>query len=342
MPGGRRSISLGIEHVASSFRLALTERWPGQPQRQMPRAGAKASVAIGSEVVITGYIDQLDATLEGETHTIGVEGRSLAADLIDCSPALTPSSWVNRKLEDIASAIAAPIGVTIVADVDTGPAFARFAIEPGESCWDAISRMLKQRALVAVSHADGSVHVVSPKPGPVRATIREGVAPMKLHGRHDVGDRFSSYTAIGQASGNDQHNGAAVAGPKGEASDPAVSRHRPLVVMAEDQASPASLQARASWEAMVRAARSQSLNLTLPAWRAPDAGLWALIDAVAAEAPSAWIADTMMVTELRFMVDEQGKRSEIGLRRPEAYTPAPPSADPSALGAVPKRKARFA
>lgn len=329
--GGWTSVDItdGLDHMAASFRLGLTERWPGQPQRAMPMAGSTCVVSIGGTPVVTGLTDAIDISLSASSHTLSAEGRSLGGQLIDCSAVVQPGSWINQSLEAIANAIAGPLGVTIVADASTAPVFPRFAIEPQESCWDAIDRMAKQRGLIGVSMADGSVHLVAPQPGPATVTLTEGVHPFALSARHDIGDRFQTYIAVGQASGNDEHYGAAVASPSATATDAGMTLPRTLVVVAEDQASAASLAARAQWEASVRLAKAQTVTMTLPGWRQPDRTLWQKGVLVQVNAPSAWINASLMVVSVKYVASAQGKQAALTLARPEAYTRQPVAAGAS-------------
>ena len=320
------SIDTSMDTMAAGFKLTLTERWPGQPQRQMVKAGDKCVVAIGGEPVVTGIIDEVEIDLDGSTHRISADGRSMGGQLADCSAVAASGSWTNLSLEAIAAQIATPLGVRVVADSSTAPVFAKFALQSGESCWDAIDRMARQRGLIGVSFADGSVHLVAPKPGPASVTLTEGVHPFKINARHKTSDRFATYIAIGQASGNDQHYGAAVAHPKALATDAGMPLPRTLVIVAEDQATPASLQARAQWEANVRAAKAQRLTLTLPRWRQPGGALWAIMQLVRVVAPSAWIDDSLMVVKVNFVSGSGGKNAVLELARPEAYTQEPVAA----------------
>lgn len=316
-------VATGIEAVSSSFRIGVTERWPGHPDRWVIQAGAPAVVAIGGEPVITGYIDKLDAELDSESHHITVSGRSKSADLVDCAALNSPGSWKNRSLEAIANEIASPFGVTVTAEASTGAPFKSFALQQGETAWEAIERMLKQRALLGITDARGNIRLVTPKPGAASVTISEGREIRSLSATHDVSERFSKIVVKGQAAGDDHANGKAVAGPKGEASDPAIGRYRPLIVMAEDQVTLTSLAVRAKFEVNVRAARAQSAVVTLDGWRQPGGKLWAAMQLANLDAPSGWIKDVMMVASVTYRLDEKGKRTEIKYGRPEAYAQVP-------------------
>lgn len=327
-------IASGIDSVAASFRLGITERWPGHPDRWVIDAGAPAVVSIGGEPLITGYVDRIASDLAKGQHSISAEGRSKTGDLVDCSAVASPGSWSNRSLEAIAGELAAPFGITVTAEADTAPVFAKFALQQGETVWEAIERMLRQRGLLGYTDTAGNVRIFTPKPGSASVTLTEGVDVKTVSGHHDVSDRFSVYIAKGQAAGNDQASGATVAGPKAQASDTAVTRYRPLIVMAEDQASPASLTKRANWEAITRAARAQQVTVEYAGWRRPDGALWQPAQLVRLIAPSSWIDATLMIVSVTFhLFKQRGRVVELKLARPEAYTqlPVPEGAEASSI-----------
>jgi prophage tail gpP-like protein len=321
--GGWKSISIesDLDTLADSFELGVTERWAGQPDRWAIEAGAAAKVLIGGEVVIDGYVDVLESQFADSSHSITVSGRSRAADLIDCSAIAKPGSWRNRKIEAIAAELAKPFGITVTAKASTGAALKAFALQPGETVADALGRMLQMRGLLAISNPRGEIEIVTPDSGVQVARIEQGKQPLQITGHHTVRDRFSTYIVKGQAAGDDEANGKTVAAVKAEAKDPAVTRYRPMMIIAEDQADSASADKRAKWEATVRAGRAQGVEIILPGWRTADGKLWQRIDRVQLAAASAWIDDELMIVGVTFSLDDGGRRTELRLIRKEAYSP---------------------
>jgi prophage tail gpP-like protein len=335
--GGWKTVLIdsGIDTLAAQFTVSLADRWPGKPERFALKAGAEAIVKIGADVVISGFIDRLDTSLDANTHPISISGRSRAADLIDCSAVATPGSWRGRKLEEIAAELAKPFGITVTGEVATGAPFKVFALQQGETVFAAIERMLKMRGLLAVSGVDGNVRIVSPDAGKAQAVkLREGRELLNFSASHDVSDRFSDYLVKGQAAGDDNANGKAVAHIKGDARDPGVTRHRPLLIVAEEQGDIATLRKRAAWEATVRAAKAQTVSVEINGWRRPDGKLWAGLDRVDLDAPSALIGGVLLVADVRFELDDRGRRTTLSLARPEAYSQLaiPEEAEASKIG----------
>jgi prophage tail gpP-like protein len=331
-------IRIDLDAGASSFSLGVTKRDPERDEFWELEADAECEVAIGGETVITGYTDRLESDLSGEVHSITVSGRSKSADLIDCSAIAKPGSWRKKKVEAIATELAKPFGIKVKAEADTGAPLRLFALQPGETVWEAIQRACQHRGLLPISRADGTVAIINAKPEGTAVRLVQGQNLLTIRGSHDVADRFSQYIVKGQAAGDDEVNGKAAAHPKAEAKDPAVKRYRPLLVVAEDQVDTATAKKRAAWESIVRAAKAQSADVELVSWRRSDGALWRASDAVDLDAPAAWISDSMMVAGVGFVIDDRGRRVELHIVRPEAYSqlPVPEEAESSKI----KKKSR--
>lgn len=312
------SIETGLDSLAASFNLALTERFPDQPELWVIEPGSSCQVLIGDDLVITGYVDEGSNDIDADSHPVRATGRSKTGDIVDCSAVHTPATWTQRRLEQIVADIAAPFGVSVAAIADTGEPFAKFALQQGESAFEAIERMCRMRAVLPTTTAAGVLELR--RPGQVRAGYQLRLGENLLSVRHSRGqrDRFSHYILKGQASG-DGVEGAA-ARPKAEARDAGVTRYRPLVIVNSEQTTRASLEDRAKWEATVRAARSRQVQATVQGWRAPDGSLYRPDVLVKVVARQVGLDHELLVTNVRFSAGDQGKRAVLTLAPKEAFS----------------------
>ena len=323
-----------LDTMAGSFSLTLTERWADQREAFALEAGAACTVAIAGETVITGWIDQLAPSISGSSHTITISGRDRAADLIDCSAIAVPGSWRDTKLETIAAELAKPFGVSVTARADTGPAIRRFALQQGETVQAAIERLCKFAGLLAISPPDGNIDLIAPETSGAVERFELGVSILAGSAAHDVSARFSDYIVKGQASGDDTASGKTVSGPKATAKDPGVKRHRPLLVVAEEQATAANLEKRARWEASTRAGRAQPVTLTAAGWRRPDGKLRDRNTIVDLSAVALFASGQMLVQSVAFRQGREGTRTELVLVPPAAWSQLaiPETAQASRIG----------
>jgi prophage tail gpP-like protein len=202
-------ITRSMDALAGSFELSLTDVWaPGEEPWPLV-VGDACTVAIGTDTVITGWVDEVEALLDGTQHTLTVKGRDKTCDIVDCSATNRPGEWRGKKIEAIAAEICAPYGVKVVCDVDTGPAISLFRLQPGEKCMDALERLCKgsKSLLILTGTPAGDVHIttastlqIAPSNGGV--SLIEGVNIKSI--RHNQNGTEQFHTYIVEAFAKDQ------------------------------------------------------------------------------------------------------------------------------------------
>lgn len=324
-----------IENIAGGFELTVTERWPGQQEAFAIPTGASCTVALGGDVVITGYVDETEPSYDADRHGVTVRGRDAAGDLVDCAAIHASGEWNDRLLDAIVRDIARPFGIPVRAETDLGKPFKKFAIQPGETAFEAIERACTHRAVLPVS--DGAGAVVLTRAGAAGAATRLvfGENILAARGHNSDRDRHSEYIVIGQQPGNDFVYGEAAAAPEGRAIDPAVTRYRPLIVHADASVDFAAAADRAIWESVVRAGRARRALVTVQGWRDGDGALWRPNTRVSVADP--WLAidqKLLIATVAHTLSDDGGARTELTVTRPAAFElrALPEDADPKEPG----------
>jgi len=320
--GGWQSdkIDRGIEQMAGTFDLSVTDRWntnEGQQVMQI-KPGQACEVLVNGAVVITGYVDDTGPRYDKQTHSISVTGRDCTADLVDCSAIYKSGHWSKKKLEDIAADLCAPFGIRVITNTDTGEAFGSFSIQEGESVFETLERAARMRAVLLMS--DGQGNLLITRAGTVRAPagLTEGDNILTAEARFSWKDRFSDYIVKGQAQGDDENYGETVAQPSGSIKDGAITRYRPLIIMAEDQGSNATLKQRAEWERNVRAGRSAHATVTVHGW---DVGgqLWVPNEITHLYSPWLYADLDMLIVSVGYSEDDSGSVTTLQLALPHAF-----------------------
>lgn len=169
--GGWTSVRIGagIERIARDFSVEITREWPGgegsnslQPK---VKNGDKVEVLIGDDLVITGWVEATPVRYDARSISTGISGRSLTADLIDCSA--EPTQFNGQSLVQVAAALAKPFGISVV---DSGaPAAAIPGVQPdhGETVIEVLNKMLGQQQ--ALAYDDPKGRLVIGVPGSTRA-----------------------------------------------------------------------------------------------------------------------------------------------------------------------------
>lgn len=332
-----------MEQCAGGFTLDVSELWPGNDLQRPVRPGEACVLRHDGEPVVTGYVDQVEMRVDDRRHEVRVTGRDRTADLIDCSAMARAGQWRGQTVERIAADLAEPYGVTVVTEVDTGQPLASFALQEGETAFDAIDRAARVRGLLLTS--DGAGRLVITRAGARRAptALVLGQNLLWLGASLDARDRYSDYVAKGQAPGTDAFSGAEVAHIKAHASDPGMQRYRLLVVTDDCPDVAGGLRQRVRWEASVRAARSTLVRAKVQGWR-HAAGLWEPNALVTVRAPLLQLDHELLITEVDYELDDQGTVATLTMTRADAYSvlpvrEAPAGAAPGAFWAIPKAAA---
>lgn len=307
-------ISRGIEQVAGDFSLAVTDRWAdGERIVDWPlKALDVCAVRIDGAPVISGYLDAVSLSLDAGTHGVSVSGRDKTADLVDCS-AVHAGQWKNATVERIARDLAAPFGVAVRLETKAGDPLTSFALQEGETVFEAIDRAARARALLLTSSPAGELVITRRGTQRLPVELVEGVNILSAQAEYRVAERYSKITVKGQARGSDAESAATV---KASVNDPEITRHRPLVVIAEEQG--AGLAARADWERRIRMGRGSRATVAVQGWSHPG-GLWLPNRLVRVRAPSVRIDAELLIVACTYTLDSGGSRTELTLAHPAAF-----------------------
>lgn len=315
-------INLGMARCANGFEVMVSERWVGQTQDLAIPAGAKCELRVDGEAVITGHVDSTRLSIDAGAHGVEINGRDATGDLVDCSAIRKSGQWRGLRIEQIAAELAEPYGVSVRADVDTGKALSSFALQEGETVFEAIERAARIRALLLVSDGLGSLVITRASSELLDTSLVLGVNMLSGRAGLDLRDRFSTYTLKGQVPAGNYLSAKAASQVKATATDPGVPRYRPLIVTNDSPDVAASLVQRAIWEANVRAARSHDVEVTVQGWR-HAAGIWRPNSLVRVVAKPLRLDDDLLITDVELSLDDRGSTATLRLTRADAFSLLP-------------------
>lgn len=324
-------IRRGIEHCAGGFELGVSELWHGQDRPAAARVGDRCEVMIGTTTVITGWVDAVELGMEATTHEVQITGRDATGDLVDCSAMRKTGQWRGLRIEQIAAELAAPYGVPVRADVDTGKPLTSFALQEGETVFEAIERAARIRALLLISDGKGGLVITRAGTARVPTALVLGENMLSCKVKSDWHDRYSAYLFKGQAPGGDFFSGAAAAHVVARAADTDVTRHRPLLITNDQPDVAATLKQRAQWEANVRAARSLQVEVEVQGWR-HDVGLWQPNTLVHVQALPLRLDDELLISGVEYSLEAHGTKTKLQLTRADAFRLLPTKAVDAGAG----------
>ncbi|TJZ78794.1 phage baseplate assembly protein [Chitiniphilus eburneus] len=266
--GGWTEISLqrGLEQLAGSFTLQLTERWPDNDTARPVKPGEACVVTIDDQPVVTGFIDQVSLRFDAQSRSLGVSGRDATGDLVDCSAGHGSGQWKQTSLARIARDLCGPFDLKVVVDPavrkQADEPFKSWNVEEGETVFDCLERMARLRMLLLTTRGDGAVYITRPGTEQAQAALVEGDNLLSGEATFSWAQRYSFYRVKAQSRGRHAEQGSS--------HDEVVTRHRPLIVLAEDQAEGPTVQQRADWEKTIRTARANQATVDVVGWRQGD------------------------------------------------------------------------
>lgn len=320
-------INTGVERQARDYTLNITRSWPGEtsiPRKVRP--GDLCEVYIGADKVLTGYIDATPISYDGSSISVGVNGRSKTADLVDCAADFGSGQWRNRKIERIAADLGKPYGITVLSEVDTGAAITDHQIQPGETAYECIGRLLALRLLLSTDDAEGRLLLISPgSSGRASTSLVTGENILSADTALDYKDVFSEYVCKGQRAGNDDDFGDVLSASASER-DTGVSRHRLMVIQQSGQVNTQICMDRVRYERFYRAAKALETSYTVAGWRQANGELWRSNQLVRVRDAIIGFDLELLITGVSYRLNEQGTTCMLTVAPASGFIPPPEAA----------------
>lgn len=325
-------IRSGLDRVADQFELTLTERWGRDRGAQRPiQAGAPCRLTLDGERVVTGHVDDVLPKYDADQHRITVVGRSLTADLVDCSG--RARHWERpRTLEQVARAVAKPFGIEVRAEADTGQPLREPAIEAGQPYYEALAQMARYRGVTLTTDPRGRLVITQPPRARLSEALVLGENIRAGDGRFSTRERFSDVIVQGQQPDTPTTDAATHAESEGAAKDEGVGRYRPMLLVGDTAVDTDSCRQRARDEVRRRRGRSRGVTYTVAGWRHAE-GLWRAGDQVRVRDPWLGVDAWRVIEGVQRVLDNEGERTELRVVPPEAWDlTAEPEPEPQRWG----------
>lgn len=353
----RATITRDLSEIAGSFTVecddiaraiaALPPKLHPIMSPAMLKWGPSVEVLVDGELVLKGWVEDVHPLITGKSVGVSISGRDVVGDLVDCAAApLGPVEYRNLKLEDFASKICKPFGITVRAEVDTGEPFKKISIDTGETVMSAIEKLTRKRALLVIS--DGVGGLILTRSGQTRAPadIRLGDNITEARGSFSSKNRFSDVYVKGQIEGAAGKRKAAAnlkvsdapltAAPaagdddkptgresravsiKGHARDPEVTRYRPTVKQVRTASLLKDAQTQAEWYVNNARGASETVTYVRQGFRAAGA-LWRPNTMTSVSDPFNAITKDLLVAGVTLEYGAQGSTTQLRITGKEAY-----------------------
>jgi prophage tail gpP-like protein len=318
------SVRRSMEELSASFEFEVADDWHETGRRLPFDETSSCAIQVGSETLLTGWVEDIDEDDGGDEEGTLVSGRDLLCDLVDCAAQFKGGQWSSATVDRIASDLIAAGGyqqLVVTADgVSLGDPISAFTLADGESVAEAIVRACRLRGLLLVGDGSGTLVFTRPGASTTATVLQRGVNVERSRRRRSSRERFSDYIVKSHspATGIDRIFGVSAASHRAVAKDPAVKRPRPVMVLSDDTVQ-ISTQRRADWQRNVRAGRAVRYRYTVEGWQTAENRLWQPNTLVGVIDDRYQLEDILLIIETEHSVSEDsGPITELEVCDPRA------------------------
>lgn len=331
-------VSVGIERCPSDFEIAFTERYPGNSDEIIVHPGDECQVLLGGDLVLTGYVDRYMPSIESNSHTIRITGRSKCQDLVDCAAVWSGSQISGTNAYDVAKKLAEVYGISVSCDVKDLVPIPQCNVMLGETAFEVIDRLCRYSALLAYDGPDGNLILSRVGIERMAGGVTEGENMERGMMTHSMDQRFSEYQVflLSCATYGDLGDGGNL---KARVQDENMPRTRYRYMIAESGEGSAQdiAMRRAQWEANRRFGRGYMLRVTVDSWRDSAGALWRQNKLVPVKVPTLMKSITQtakptekgetisdwVISEVSYTRDGNGTHAELTIMPAIAFEPEP-------------------
>lgn len=312
-------IKKSIRALAGMFSLKVTDSWSNKKKPWFIVPGDYCELFIGSELMISGFIDDLDYSVNASGREVMVTGRDKTGDLVDCSIETKQPQFDNISLNNLLAKLCKPFGITVTNLTKTNPIVNQFKMNQGNSVHDVIDELSKKYGFIACSTPDGNLIIPAIGESFAKDYIEEGVNLFEGSVKFDHKERFSKYILKGQAIGSDDASGEQAYSISAVTTDPDVKRYRPKVIVESDAAYETNLMRRSQWEMNLRASKSTAGSVTMKGWRQSDGSLWKENTMINYKSSYLGMESQFLVGDITYSLNDQGRKVTMDFLRKEVF-----------------------
>lgn len=321
-------VEMDIRAIAWSFNVTMTRPIP-EVHGPMLKKGQLFELFIGSTLVMTGRIDEIAVSYDESTVSYDVAGRSLTGQLVDSAAIHPGSQFTDMPLPDIARALCEPFDIDVVVNITTAgfgvlrpeeldilAPFASVRIEQGESVFELLERLARQRGILLTTNAQGALVMTRTGNELISPALRLGVNIKRCRAIDSMAPRASRYIIKGSGAGLNFSAGDSV-GQAVEIVDPDITLHRPRIVICEAVLSHENAAQRGQWQRCRDLGSSNQAEYTLTGW-SHDNGLYRPNTLATVDDALSDIHGQRLIVAVTLSEGDDGRLATLTVQPPEA------------------------
>lgn len=308
-------ISAAINEAARTFRFTVAAELGASATNSIFSVGAEVAVYANDDLLLNGYVDSREPEFEGDRAQISVAGRSRSADLVDSSADHETGRFENKDPQAIGSELANGFGATFETDQQLEKV-EQYQLTPGATVFREIEKLARQQGMTLAGTAEGNIKITKAGTERHAGGLIEGMNILRGRAMHNGANRHSKYKVRGQRPfdhGKDALEIEAVVADSG------VSRHRPVIVIEDDDTTKDRAKKRAKNRRDRAAGDALKANITTQGFRDQGGMVWTPGRLVWTESPFLDIAQDMLIERVQYSQSEQGSTALLSLTDPRSY-----------------------
>lgn len=309
------SIRAAFNEAARSFRLEVAAEMGASATNAVFRAGAKVEIFANSDLLLTGFVDQKRPRFEAKRASITVSGRSNSGDLIDSSAEHETGRFENKDPMEIGNEVSQGIGAQYETDQQLEKV-EQYQVTQGESSYRLVEKLARQQGMTITGTPEGNAKITKAGSERHAGGLIEGQNILAGEADHNASNRHSKYTVRGQRPFD---HGADALEIQAIARDSGVDRHRPIIIVQDEDTTKDRAKKRAKNRRDRAAGHALKATIDTQGFRDAAGMIWTPGRLVWTESPFLDIAQDMLIEHVTYQQSEQGSIATLGLTDPRSY-----------------------
>jgi prophage tail gpP-like protein len=309
-----------MNSVADGFTAQIVVNRETQPELYnaiKPYQYTPATVYIEGELALTGKITKTTPRKNENGEVYSIAGFSNTFNFID-SDLVPPYTFDNQDLHQIAQAVAKQTATQVVFETEAGGQFKGAAAKPGQTGFEFLAPLAKQRNQVMSCNAEGNLifqqsNLELQSVGSIVENDPKSLLQKEFSIDFDGRKRFKTYKVKGQTPA-----GSA----EGTSTDKNISQPRHKLVAVNGQVAGA-MSETADWQKNITLIEALTFQTPVVGWIAPNKTRWKSNTLVSIQSETMFIPDgfTFLIRSVELNYDESsGKTALLSVIPPNIYT----------------------
>lgn len=278
--------------------------------------GRELSISANGDLLLAGAVNRKQPLLEPKKAQLTVSGRSLSQDLVDGSAEHDTGDFEDKDPLQIGQEIASKYRPRFESDQQLHKV-EQYKLTQGESCFRCIEKLARQQGMTLAGTPEGNINITKADGAKRHAGgLIEGQTILKGGADHNDANQHSEITMRGQRPFG--HGAEAIEIEK-IARESGVKRHRPLIVIQDNDTTPERTKKRVTNLRDRKAGDALKASVVVQSFRDQSGQVWTPGWLVWMESPTLDIAQDMLIERATYQQDDGGSITTLSLVDPRSY-----------------------